>query len=117
MLRRQETYETFHFTSLLYLSDYGTEFEGGRFVFVDDDRRNRTVEPRKGWPSVYDRRARVKQVLTESRFTGRVSMFTSGAENLHYVEKVSRGVRYALTIAFTCDAKRAIPDPRVRQPV
>lgn len=44
-------------------------------------------------------------------------MFTSGAENLHYVEKVTGGVRYAVTIAFTCDAERAIPDPHVRQPL
>ena len=44
----QETYETFHFTSLLYLSDYGSEFQGGRFVFIDKDNFNRTVEPRKG---------------------------------------------------------------------
>lgn len=41
-------------------------------------------------------------------------MFTSGAENLHYVEKVTEGTRYALTIAFTCDARHAIPDPLIQ---
>lgn len=41
---------------------------------------------------------------------GRVSMFTSGAENLHYVEKVSSGVRYAITVSFTCDPSKAIKD-------
>jgi len=87
----KETYETFHFTSLLYLSNYGRDFQGGRFVFVDNDQTNRTVEPRQG----------------------RVSMFTSGAENLHYVEKVTKGVRYALTIAFTCNSNQAIPNPRI----
>jgi hypothetical protein len=44
----QETYESFHYTSLLYLSDYGRDFQGGRFVFIDGDNTNRTVEPRKG---------------------------------------------------------------------
>jgi hypothetical protein len=44
----QETYESFHYTSLLYLSDYGRDFHGGRFVFIDYDNTNRTVEPRKG---------------------------------------------------------------------
>ena len=44
----QETYESFHYTSLLYLSDYGHDFHGGRFIFVDGDNTNRTVEPRKG---------------------------------------------------------------------
>ncbi|CAH0399416.1 unnamed protein product [Chilo suppressalis] len=76
----KETYKSFHYTTLLYLGDYGIDFKGGRFVFIDD-KLNRTVEPRKG----------------------RVSMFTSGKENLHYVEKVTSGVRYAVTVAFTCD--------------
>ena len=44
---------------------------------------------------------------------GRVSMFTSGSENLHYVEKVLSGSRYALTIAFTCDPKSSILDPHI----
>ncbi|PNF17295.1 hypothetical protein B7P43_G04972 [Cryptotermes secundus] len=44
----KETYESFHYTSLLYLSDYGRDFQGGRFVFIDGDNTNRTVEPRKG---------------------------------------------------------------------
>ncbi|GLH14975.1 hypothetical protein R5R35_008979 [Gryllus longicercus] len=85
----KETYEAFHFTSLLYLSDYGRDFQGGRFVFVDADKVNRTVEPR----------------------TGRVSMFTSGSENTHFVERVSAGTRYAITVSFTCDQKHAISHP------
>uniref|UniRef100_A0A8C2HVY7 Urotensin-2 receptor 2 n=1 Tax=Cyprinus carpio TaxID=7962 RepID=A0A8C2HVY7_CYPCA len=41
----KETYGSFDYTSLLYLSDYGLEFGGGRFVFMDPS-SNRTVEPR-----------------------------------------------------------------------
>ena len=38
----KETYPSFHFTSLLYLTDYGVDFEGGSFVFVDtQDKMNR----------------------------------------------------------------------------
>ncbi|XP_001605079.1 2-oxoglutarate and iron-dependent oxygenase domain-containing protein 3 [Nasonia vitripennis] len=85
----KETYESFHFTSLLYLSDYGRDFEGGRFVFIDKNSVNSTIEPRKG----------------------RVSMFTSGSENLHAVEKVTSGTRYALTVSFTCDKEQATVDP------
>jgi hypothetical protein len=48
----KETYEAFHYTSLLYLNDYGIDFQGGRFLFLDLDSTNRTVEPRKGW-SIY----------------------------------------------------------------
>ena len=42
---------------------------------------------------------------------GRVSFFTSGSENLHRVEKVRWGTRYAITIAFTCNPDQGIADP------
>ncbi|XP_066991993.1 2-oxoglutarate and iron-dependent oxygenase domain-containing protein 3 [Anabrus simplex] len=85
----KETYKSFHYTSLLYLTDYGRDFEGGRFIFIDQDKTNRTVEPRKG----------------------RVSMFTSGSENVHFVERVTSGTRFALTVSFTCDPQYEIQDP------
>ncbi|XP_057664661.1 2-oxoglutarate and iron-dependent oxygenase domain-containing protein 3-like [Diorhabda carinulata] len=88
----KRTYEAFHYTSLLYLNDYGKDFKGGRFIFMDNisaPTKNVTVEPRKG----------------------RVSMFTSGSENPHYVERVTEGLRFAITISFTCDATKAILDP------
>ncbi|CAH2087521.1 unnamed protein product [Euphydryas editha] len=84
----KETYKSFHYTTLLYLGDYNIDFKGGRFVFIDE-KYNSTIEPRKG----------------------RLSMFTSGGENYHYVEKVTSGVRYAITISFTCDQKFSISDP------
>ncbi|KAI3365435.1 hypothetical protein L3Q82_010517, partial [Scortum barcoo] len=82
------TYGSFDYTSLLYLSDYGSDFTGGRFVFMDQN-GNRTVEPR----------------------AGRVSFFSSGSENLHRVERVTWGTRYAITVSFTCDPTHAISDP------
>uniref|UniRef100_A0A1B6FBI5 Fe2OG dioxygenase domain-containing protein n=1 Tax=Cuerna arida TaxID=1464854 RepID=A0A1B6FBI5_9HEMI len=87
----KDTYESFHYTSLLYLSHHGLEFEGGRFVFLEPDNSTVIIEPRKG----------------------RVSMFTSGKENLHYIEPITSGVRYALTVSFTCDKTFAISDPTV----
>ncbi|XP_013404610.1 2-oxoglutarate and iron-dependent oxygenase domain-containing protein 3-like [Lingula anatina] len=87
----KETYGSFHYTSLLYLSEYGTDFKGGRFVFVDKD-INKTVDPKRG----------------------RLSFFTSGSENLHYVEKLTSGTRYAITVSFTCNPQRAIDDPTLR---
>ncbi|KAF4527705.1 hypothetical protein B566_EDAN016373 [Ephemera danica] len=85
----KETYEAFHYTSLLYLNDFSIDFQGGRFIFLDQDSTNRTVEPRKG----------------------RVSMFTSGSENRHMVERVTSGERFALTVSFTCNTAAAISDP------
>ncbi|KAI0212093.1 2-oxoglutarate and iron-dependent oxygenase domain-containing protein 3 [Lamellibrachia satsuma] len=88
----KETYGSFHYTSLLYLADYGVDFKGGRFVFLAP-KRNITVEPK----------------------LGRVSFFTSGSENPHYVERVSSGIRYAITVSFTCDPKKAINDPNIKK--
>lgn len=88
----QDTYKSFHYTTLLYLNDYSIDFEGGRFIFIDE-KVNRTIEPKKA----------------------RLSMFTSGKENFHYVEKVTSGVRYAMTISFTCDKQYAIEDPNTNK--
>ncbi|XP_033100491.1 2-oxoglutarate and iron-dependent oxygenase domain-containing protein 3-like [Anneissia japonica] len=88
----KETYKTFDYTSLVYLSNYGNDFEGGRFVFIDK-KSNSTIEPK----------------------LGRLSFFTSGSENQHYVEKVSKGTRYAMTISFTCDKKERIDYPKLRK--
>ncbi|EGD73918.1 hypothetical protein PTSG_05614 [Salpingoeca rosetta] len=91
------TYGSFDYTCLLYLSTYRQNFTGGRFVFEDKSYRggdmHRVVEPK----------------------AGRVSCFTSGAENPHHVEQVASGTRYALTIAFTCDPDMAIPQPRATE--
>lgn len=83
-----EQYDRFHYTSLLYLNTYTTDFMGGRFMF-DAPGFNNTVHPK----------------------AGRVSIFTSGTENPHHVERVTSGVRYAITIPFTCDPEFAIGDP------
>ena len=58
-------------------------------MFVDSaDKLNRTIEPK----------------------LGRLSFFTSGIENKHHVKQVTSGVRYALTMGFTCDQSKAIPE-------
>lgn len=84
----KHTYESFHYTSLLYLSGYKREFTGGRFVFIDgpDNKTHSIIEPKRG----------------------RIAAFTSGAENLHQVELVGSGTRFAMTISFTCNPKFAI---------
>ncbi|KAI4472193.1 prolyl hydroxylase-related [Holotrichia oblita] len=55
----KDTYGSFFYTSLLYLTDYGVDFSGGRLIFLDGKPTkpfNVTLEPRRG----------------------RVAMFTSG---------------------------------------
>lgn len=44
----QDTYDAFHYTSLLYLNNYQQDFKGGRFIFLEPDNSTVVVEPRKG---------------------------------------------------------------------
>ena len=76
----------YHYSGLLYMSDYQTDFTGGRLLFVNGDDMNieQIVEPKKG----------------------RVVFFTSGPENTHVVERVTKGQRFVLAFWFTCDATR-----------
>lgn len=82
-----QQYGTFAYTALLYLSTQRVDFEGGSFVFTSTEANK---EPQ----------------YAEPRF-GRLVAFTSDAENPHQVEKVTSGVRIALTAAFTCDKTKA----------
>ncbi|CAG2165159.1 unnamed protein product [Oppiella nova] len=78
------------FTSLVYLSTYGADFSGGRFIFIDE-MSNQTIEPK----------------------LGRLSAYTSGSGNEDIVERATSGTRYALLIGFTCDPMFAAKDPQI----
>jgi len=64
------------------LSDYGIDFEGGEFQFLDLDSTS-IVLPRRG----------------------RFITFASGRENRHKFSKVSKGARFVFSMWFTCDSK------------
>ena len=83
----KQTYEAFHYTSLIYLSEQDRDFTGGSFVYED----NGNESGMRIQPSV-----------------GLLSVFTSGSENPHRVERVRDGVRYALTVGFTCNPRYKI---------
>jgi predicted 2-oxoglutarate/Fe(II)-dependent dioxygenase YbiX len=83
-----EQYGTFAYTTLLYLNSQQQDFEGGSFTFLPTKKGRGepvTVEPREG----------------------RLVIFSSGAENTHRVTRVGKGVRIALTTAFTCNKEVA----------
>jgi len=86
-------YPSFDYTALVYLNDYEEDFTGGRFFFetssIAGTEEEAAVEPK----------------------AGRVSAFTSGAENPHRVEKVASSRRLAFTMGFTCNPEFAIADP------
>eukprot|EP00947_MAST-08B_sp_MAST-8B-sp1_P004490 g4490.t1 len=62
-------------------------FEGGEFAFIDED-ADRVVQP----------------------LAGRLVTFSSGLENLHRVEQVTRGTRYVLAMWFTCSEAHRYKD-------
>eukprot|EP00042_Codosiga_hollandica_P031393 m.190380 g.190380 ORF g.190380 m.190380 type:complete len:127 (-) comp53628_c0_seq30:38-418(-) len=92
----QETYEGFSYTCLVYLSNFKTNFTGGQFAFRDVDGTEETLS------------------LVEPK-TGRLSCFTSGAENNHRVQPIINGMRFALTLGFTCLSEFAIADPSLSE--
>jgi hypothetical protein len=66
------------------------DFDGGRFIFESSSiGGDEFVEPK----------------------SGRIGVFTSGAENPHRVEQVLSGERFAFTLGFTCNPDQKIPDP------
>lgn len=71
----------YDYSGLVYLSDYGVDFYGGEFVFLDAN-ETLAVLPKRG----------------------RFITFASGPENPHRFLEVSRGHRYALSMWFTCNA-------------
>ncbi|TYZ57511.1 hypothetical protein PybrP1_004354 [[Pythium] brassicae (nom. inval.)] len=73
----------YDYSGLVYLSDYGVEFTGGLFAFLDKG-REQVVEPARG----------------------RLMMFTAGKENLHQVRQVATGERFVMSMWFSCDARK-----------
>lgn len=80
----------YQYSGLLYMSDYNKDFTKGRLMFLsstDEMTEEEVVEPARG----------------------RVAIFTSGQENVHYVERLTSGQRFVLAFWFTCDPAKAFP--------
>jgi len=104
-------YGSFDYTALIYLSDYDVDFEGGRFIFSNDGHVDEGNEDDdngilKG----------TEDALVLEPIKGRMNAFTSGSENVHWVEKVTKGERYAITISFTCLKADSIP-PNINEDI
>ncbi|KAL4175440.1 hypothetical protein KRP22_000406 [Phytophthora ramorum] len=79
----KENTKHYDYSGLLYLADFGEDFTGGLFSFIDEHTET-VVEPARG----------------------RLMMFTAGSENLHVVRKVETGTRYVLSLWFSCDERK-----------
>jgi hypothetical protein len=68
----------YDYSALLYLSEYGRDFSGGKFAFYEP---SAVLEPTPGM----------------------LLSFTAGAENPHQVMRVTGGRRYVLSFWYSCD--------------
>lgn len=80
-------------TAMLYLNDHGEDFQGGEFIF------------KNSLPWQKDDACYGEDLIVEPK-CGTLVMFTTGKENVHGVNRVLQGTRYALAMWFTMDPNR-----------
>jgi len=116
----EATHSGYHYSCVIYLSTQGEDFEGGDFVFNDpkdddDEESDETNENELPILSLEDEIRRTGRKLTPFHPTrGAAVIFSSGWENMHEVEKITSGVRYAVPCFFTtCPVPEAAYDQMV----
>lgn len=98
----------FHYSAVLYLSSQGVDFEGGGFAFTDDPQRAPPGRPQHAAAEPVARaggsseRERVLSPLSPT--AGAAVIFSSGWENMHFVQPVSGGTRFAVPAFFVTSA-------------
>ena len=105
----------YDFTSILYLSTNGEDFQGGRFRFLDDDRgkgagaagdvpvsdSDGDGHQRLAAPAPAPTMSTGAQPVVVVPRVGRFVAFSSGVENVHHVERVTAGERFTFSVWFT----------------
>lgn len=97
----EATHEGYHYSCVLYLSTAGKDFGGGAFVFNDPKKEGEEKEDWSHLP-IEQQLRRAGRTLTPFYPTrGSAVIMSSGWENMHEVEKVTSGIRYAVPCFFT----------------
>jgi len=112
----EATHSSYHYSSVIYLNTQGEEFEGGDFVFNDALRGGPEAVAAAAAAARPTEEEREKMTLEEEMARGRRSrreitpfypskgaavIFTSGWENMHEVDTLTSGTRYAVPSFFT----------------
>ena len=100
----ESTSSAFHYSSIIYLSTGGEDFDGGDFVFSDAASGPQSVGRAAGESPPGEGEPRRLTRLPPIR--GRALVFSSGWENLHFVDRVLSGTRVALPAVFTTHPPR-----------
>ncbi|CAE7283223.1 ogfod3 [Symbiodinium natans] len=80
---------SYDWSALLYLSEHGTDFQGGELIFHDDE-DDKFIVPSRGL----------------------LAFFSSGLENVHRVNTMAWGQRLVLSMWFTCSERHSHPELR-----
>ena len=80
-------------SAVLYLASQGNAFDGGDFVFLDTEKGTPADAPAQDAPPSVTTTPYAPQA-------GRALVFSSGWENVHYVDRVTAGTRFAMPVFF-----------------
>jgi len=102
----EATHAGYHYSCVIYLSTQGVDFEGGDFVFNDpaDEGYEVTQEEKESlrrMPIEEQMRRSGRKLTPFHPSRGAAVIFSSGWENMHEVEQITKGVRYAVPCFFT----------------
>ena len=98
--------EHFHYSAVLHLHSRGDGFTGGDFVFSDAHRVTDGLAA--DGLSVEDDSDAQRTLTRVAPLQGRAVMFSSGWENVHYVDSVRSGVRFSLPVFFRARPMEAV---------
>eukprot|EP00966_Prymnesium_polylepis_P249065 5758602-Prymnesium_polylepis.1 len=96
--------DSFHYSAVAYLSTQGESFDGGDFVFSDPAGEREACSSSSPAPADPLQACAVEGSRRLTRLApsqGRAVCFSSGWENLHYVDQVSKGTRVSVPMFFT----------------
>ena len=94
----ESTFAEFHYSCVAYLSSQGEDFEGGTFYWNDN---------KDG--------ARVETAIAPTK--GMANIFSSGWENMHEVQPLISGTRFAVPTFFTTNPQEVVKEIASNGPV
>jgi len=103
----EATHDGYHYSCVIYLSTQGQDFEGGNFIFndpadaadIEDLEEELELKPGESLADQIRNHGRAFTPFQPTR--GAAVIFSSGWENMHEVDKITSGVRYAVPCFFT----------------
>ncbi len=101
----EATHDGYHYSCVIYLSSSGIDFEGGAFVFNDpaknEEEAAKSVRDVEGLALEEQIRRSGRTLTPINPMKGNAVIFSSGWENMHEVETITSGIRYAVPCFFT----------------